>query len=99
MLCLTSLWNNCPNESHVESLRDLLSVSLFLLVFLFSHSYFIAVAIIYGLYITVEEYVPALAFVIAVPAMGLILDIVIFIEDYIGSGSKADAAGIFWFLM
>ena len=58
-------------------------------------SHFIAVAIIYGLDISIGEYVPALAFVIAVPAMGLILDMVIIIEDYIGSGSKADAAGNF----
>ena len=61
-----------------------------------SSSHFIGVAIIYGLYITVrDEYITALAFVIAVPAMGLILDTVIIIEDYIGSGSKADFAGNF----
>lgn len=98
--CLTSLCNNCPHESHIEScLECLLRVFLFLIFFSFffhiNVSHFIAVAIIYGLEISIGEYVPALAFVIAVPAMGLILDMVIIIEDYIGSGSKADAAGNF----
>ena len=74
-----------------------MSFKCFLSFFLhISFSHFIAVAIIYGLYITVgDEYIPALAFVIAVPAMGLILEIVIIIEDFIGSDSKADAAGNF----
>ena len=45
--------------------------------------------------ITVGDYIAALAFVIAVPAMGLILDMVITIEDYFKSSSKADAAGNF----
>lgn len=80
-------------------MKYLLSVFLFLLFFLsFYHiyfSHFIAVAIIYGLKITVGEYIVALAFVIAVPAMGLILDMVIIIEEYFKSSSKADAAGNF----
>ena len=71
------------------------------LLFIFScffhinSSHFIAVAIIYGLEITVGEYVPALAFAIAVPAMGFILDTVIIIEENLKSSSKADAAGNF----
>ena len=45
--------------------------------------------------ITIGDYVAALAFVIAVPAMGLILEMAITIEDYIKSNSKADVAGNF----
>ena len=80
-------------------MKYILNVFLFLLFFLsFFHinvSHFIAVAIIYGLEITIGDYVAALAFVIAVPAVGLILEMAITIEDYIKSNSKADAAGNF----
>ena len=80
-------------------MKYILNVFLFLLFFLsFFHinvSHFTAVAIIFGLEITVGDYAAALAFVIAVLAMGLILDMVIIIQDYIKSSSKADAAGNF----
>ena len=88
-MCLTSLWSNCRPESHIESCL------FFLSFFHINVSHFIAVAIIYGLEITIGDYVAALAFVIAVPAVGLILEMAITIEDYIKSNSKADAAGNF----
>lgn len=72
--------------------------SLSFIISFFFHlnsSHYIAVAIIYGLEITVGEYVAALGFVIAVPAMGLILDMVIIIEEHFKSSSKADVAGNF----